>query len=290
MSFGPEYFDVPFRLFNYDTAVRHEANVKPIRGRPDCKPIGKRRKTHATIRREGDVVLCRLYNTDLVSFYPDGRIVMQFDGWTSLTTRAFVNEVTGAYVFMQHGTLWVKAWVNDKQGAYCLDLARGAQNVFSYVDGRMTFHNPQPVTVHSVARKAANSVRRQYKAFKDYVINNIKLREDGSFSEQEFKDIFGDNLPPVLQVRRGFARNAQHIAEFLELARSSDHEAHYRACLWLAYSYHPYFLRANTLRIPADEMLKELDTFILYHHRDECFVERLASMGVATKDAYAKYF
>lgn len=66
-------------------------SVKPIRGRSvDVRPIGKRRRDWETVRMDGDVVECVLYQTPVVRYYPDGRVGVQCGGWVSPSTAEFM--------------------------------------------------------------------------------------------------------------------------------------------------------------------------------------------------------
>jgi hypothetical protein len=66
-------------------------SVKPIRGRAfDVRPIGKRRRDWETIRMNGDVVECVLYQTPVVRYYPDGKIGVDTGGWVTPSTAEFM--------------------------------------------------------------------------------------------------------------------------------------------------------------------------------------------------------
>lgn len=68
-------------------------SVKPIRGRSvDVRPIGKRRRDWETVRMDGDVVECVLYQTPVVRYYPNGDVGVQCGGWASPSTAEFMYE------------------------------------------------------------------------------------------------------------------------------------------------------------------------------------------------------
>lgn len=53
------------------------------------KKIGN--NTHLVRRNDGDVAI-RLHGTDILTFRPDGSVVVKTNGWTSVTTKARINE------------------------------------------------------------------------------------------------------------------------------------------------------------------------------------------------------
>jgi hypothetical protein len=66
-------------------------SVKPIRGRAvNVRPIGKRRRDWETVRMDGDVVECVLYQTPVVRYYPDGKIGVDTGGWVTPSTAEFM--------------------------------------------------------------------------------------------------------------------------------------------------------------------------------------------------------
>ena len=56
---------------------------------------------------DGDVVACRLYNTQVVRYYPDGRIGVGCDGWQSPLTAEFIHTHSPWQCFKRNNKLWV---------------------------------------------------------------------------------------------------------------------------------------------------------------------------------------
>ena len=82
--------------------------IKPIRGRAeDVRPIGQRRRTWERIEMDGDVVACRLYDTQVVGYYPDGRIGVRCGGWQSPLTAEFIHTHSPWRCFKRNNKLWV---------------------------------------------------------------------------------------------------------------------------------------------------------------------------------------
>lgn len=106
------------RIGGYHSAEMKLETTKPVRGRPDCIPLGNgywRRFNHMNIRRYGShAIACRLYSTDCVTFYDDGEIGIQ--PWSSKTTNDFVNailrdhNVQADFDKSKHSLFWMRCW------------------------------------------------------------------------------------------------------------------------------------------------------------------------------------
>lgn len=80
------------RLDDYDAALKHWASIKPLRGHneTDPKPIEKRNKMHATIRKLNDgSIACRLHRTAVVIYHPDNTITL--NSYSSISTNEFAS-------------------------------------------------------------------------------------------------------------------------------------------------------------------------------------------------------
>jgi hypothetical protein len=279
-------------------ATLKERDTSPIRGRsPECKPLGKRRNTHVTIRKDADEsIACRLYNTDVVTYHKDGRIDIRLDGWASQSTIAFIEEVLNVRGCIQHNHAWIGATVqgSTQVGMYAMH-SQGVNTFRRNGHGDLEFQNPMQIKTHKINRAGANNVRKAYKPFKDYVMRTMRLRDDG-FSGQEFGDVFGwikdglPNYPRQIQVTTSNNLKASDVLAFLDLAKSGEAADQYKASLWLAISASKHGMRKDRWRPTAQDMLDCLDQSILLAHRDECFVGVEAQGGEVVRDSYAKFF
>lgn len=299
--FGSNNRDVP-RLLDYAEAVAHEAAIKPIRNRrPETKPIGDRRNQHKTIRKNPDgSIACRLYRTDVVTFHPDGRIEVCWGGYVTQTTSSFIASILGTHITLQHTRAWITAQHNNGNttttGNYAMHPT--APNILRRKDlvdktrpwispAPLHFENPMPVTTHRVNRAGASRARKQYKAFKDYIVQTMRIRDEG-FSAQEFGEVFG-----WINKEQGLPRyphsSIYTSQELLTFAASSDVQDHYKASLILAWGVHAR-MGNSSFKPQLKAMLGGLDECILRGHRDECFDEVLVPAGEIQKDPYKKFF
>lgn len=166
-------------LNNFDEVKKHHDSVAPIRGRiKETKPLGKRRNyCHMTIVRNRRSVISddeplgkfmdtysyRLYQTDCVEWFPDGKITVKHQGWNSPTTMQFmtyslaklgrIDSVRGKWYFV------------NKQGKNFL-MDKGITLVKegdAYVAESVVMENR-----YKANRKALNALRKKYKNFIDY--------------------------------------------------------------------------------------------------------------------------
>lgn len=299
MGFFSKDFGSPI-LYNWMDATAHEQSVKPIRGRsPECKPIGKRTKTQATIRKlDNESIACRLYHTDVVTYHKDGTIEINLDGYATQSTIAFIEEILGVRACIRHNYAWINANLpgEDLGGWYA--LSAGWENNFKRNgQGDLEFQNSIRVLRHKINRVGANNVRKQFKAFKTYIVQTMRLRDDG-FSAQEFGDIFGwvkpdlPDYPTQFMHRRKFL-NMSHesFKQFIALAQSTKVQDQYKASLWLVRSA-GYTNGNGKWRTTEKDMLTVLDDLILYAHRDECFEVVLdkESQNDIVRDSYGRFF
>ena len=165
------------RIPNYDTALRHWEGVVPIRGRAiDTRPLGDRRKTNMLIERTTvdnvDAVACRLYNTNVVTFVADGRIVID-NSWASQSTNQFATQILGgtAYMHVRDG----ETWVHTQSGVWLvgteLVLRRNPNN------RGVSPVSPHTYYVHVLDRKKFNQVKAAYVPFIKHLRNVAKMAE-----------------------------------------------------------------------------------------------------------------
>lgn len=290
--------DLPY-LYNWMDASAYEAQVKPIRGRPNCKPLGKRSKTHQTIRRdENDSVICRLYSTDVVTYHKDGRIDINFNGWASQTTMNFIFALLRVCIRRAHNRIWMHCKAVDKAEAigWYPVWVEGVNLFKRNGSGDLEFFNPFEVFRHQINRKRTNNVREKFRAFKNYLYQSTKIRDNG-FSDQEFGDVFGwvkpdlPDYPSPMYVGLDVQSKKEILKEFLQLAESTRLEDQYKASLCLVRTAGNFRTnRGQTWNASLDAMYKTLDDIILYVYRDECFDQVQIKDGEVTRDPYHKFF
>lgn len=276
-------------LVNYNEAHHAWESTKPIRGRKtDVRPLGHRRCVDQyTIRKaESGAIECVLYKTPVVGFFPDGQIVIQDDGWKSVSTAYFIEEVLGigARIFNKD--------LNVCFGGGEYPVPDGGLNV-GMVDGRLTPLNPTPLKVHSIDRKGANIVRAKYKDFNSYMMGMLKLRANDVVTTEEVK-MSGMGVYDL--DRTYHSKFPEQVQAFFGLVNDTNPETQtaswYHATLALVRAFGRWSYKADGVVVPADanKIARKFDELVLGFNRAECFVERELSLGEVKRDTYAKYF
>lgn len=288
------------RIKTYEEALAHEASVKPIRGKT-IKPLHRRRDTHLTIRKrtgfnfEGEEVVIKMYNTDIVRYRPNGDIYVEIGGWMSQTTCQVLTDVLGADFHRYNRRMWVRCDIPESYTPHALPIDAHAPNIFRVnMSNTLEFQNYKYPVVHNLSRQAANIVRKQYKSFRQYLTNNFKLRsEDGvtcTFEVNEFvhafeiDDVYGVPRLPNVQVVSNKWTSPKAIAHYMALITNDGlghkTEDFYKAVLTTV---------GHNRHVTLKRLLKVLDDCILYHHRDTVFVKKQVTTGAWAKDTYSRF-
>lgn len=277
---------------DYAHAVKVEAETKPVRG-TDIKPVGLRRNKHQQILRNGDDIICRLYQTDVITYKPNGEIVVRIDCWASQTTVAFLSDLLSQpFHIFDH-----QMWMNEMRDGevYTFPLHSSGDNIFTRnAKGYLTFHNPRIPVTHKINRKNANNVRRRHKDFKVYVERMFKVRQDDRgavrIGKEELMAVFGsERRPNTLEPSPTRKPKAEDCAAFLKLitkrADEDKTEDYYKAFLWLCFGAHRFVYSI----IYKGTVFDLLDKVLLYTHRDEVF-DGVEHYGKEIRDTYGKFF
>lgn len=261
MFFQSNTSGVPM-LHNYERAVAHEAKVKPIRGRAvECKPVGQRNLSHATIRKQDQDIVVRLYHTDIIRYKPDGRVIVNQGGYASSATRAYLNAALPHHFHSHQGvTVW-KDHMSDTKGWFILHSE--ADNIFvpdPENPRRLIFTNPIPQIIHKKDRAGMKAIRARYAPFIRYVKNIIKLQGQNNLLRPDYPDRM---------------TNVQALA----LAGSDDLENHYKAMVYFAWRVWS-----------GDNPLLRFEKVMMAYHSDEAFIEVTLPLGELAVDKYKSFF
>jgi hypothetical protein len=309
-------------ITSFEDAKKQYEKITPIRGR-GTRPLGRRRDHNMYSIRMGDTLSVELmcYSTPVVTFYPDGRMRLMMGGYSSITTRSFMSRVlhissssSGQFTKVHIGG---QSYIMEPHGEYFFE--RNAE-------GKWVALNPETFTSYRINRKGANSVRKRYKQFADYLKAFIKLRGEpgdrpGVFHVglAEYAQAFGVRkatmstpvvhlwpnsnagavargedfipMPGTLEIldRKG----AQHEAradEFAELISSDDHEKFYKAALWLTCGHYPQNLVNDNIKhrsVWGSTMKDTFNKFVLQHHSDEAIEAYTTAVGQIPNLKYA---
>lgn len=193
------------RVVDFAQAQQIYKNAVPIRGHtPEVRPLGERRNHNTFSIREqgcGSIELV-LYETPVITFRPTGEILLQTNGWNSVSTHQFIDRVLRIPAHGQEN----KTVVTLHEGKYVVPKTGGLLLKYSAAINGLELVGMHQVNYgYRLNRKALTKVRTQYSEFTKYFNAMLKLRREESkygvevikIPAQEFADGFGVTGDPV---------------------------------------------------------------------------------------------
>ena len=170
------------RVETYALAKNLFDSIKPIRGRsPEIRPLGNRRDADSYwVRMNGDDVQFMLYKSAVITYKPDGGVVLTPDTYSTVSTHQFFDRVLGvdARASRQNsviGLLNKKGEVVNRytvKGKDTLTLKLDKSGNWQCVEGAKTQF------AWHLNRQEATNVRLRYKEFITYFKGVVSLRTE----------------------------------------------------------------------------------------------------------------
>lgn len=225
-------------------------STKPIRGRAeDIRPIGQRRRDWELIIHKvedgQDVYCARLYNTDVVKYYPDGSVKLCIDSWATPLTAEFMHTHSPFYCYKRYNKIWVRLRGEDEDKHYPIDRENGLLLVS--VNGRYEPSEPVVVKQKVVDRQKAKDARAPLKPFLDWAKMFLKLSDGWIMAETKeqiatpryeyWNASYMYNLPEIKN-NNGWGRDfyPEPLIKFLQ---ETDEEGYLKALCIISESLQP---------------------------------------------------
>jgi hypothetical protein len=112
------------------------------------------------IRGELNTIAVRLHNTDIITFFPDGKVVLNSGGWKTSTTKSRINEFSGLNIYQSKGI-----WYVSKPGDW--------ENSVLFKDG-MSYFNGELKDFAENDNKE-NKLRKQVRDYAKLVVSKLPL-------------------------------------------------------------------------------------------------------------------
>ena len=281
-------------LRSYQDALNLLENTKPIKGsgaNGGKIPLGFRHRVAEFYleMNEDKSIDCMCYRTAVVSFKPDGNIVLQNGGWSSITTCMFIEEVLGISSRIKDSTVVISFNGGDYKVANELCLKR--------IDGRLTALNQEVSHVHRVNRKQANIVRKEYAEFATYLKGFLKLREDGMVKDSEYVNMFGaDDSRGGHTVKADMPMDISLRCEaevnlITDMMQSKDPQKMYEASLRIIKQFgRRHYWKDMGFSMQPQSVKKAMDNLIFAKHRDQVLDVEEVPVGTIKKDAWKHLF
>lgn len=171
---------LPGAMLDYKAALWKHGSINPVRGRADDneRPLARRGNNNLTIRMVGENVVVRLYQTDVITYYPNG--VIHLEPYASVLTNRVVREI-----------LWPRVsphWADrnypmpdhiTEVGGLYYNTPRFAE-VRHGTSGTVLVSGDEPIRVPSLDRKKAREVLREsrYDEFRVWLMTLVRLGVD----------------------------------------------------------------------------------------------------------------
>lgn len=156
--------------------------TKPIRGRADdIRPIDVRRRDWEQIVRvpllSGEYAYAaKLYNTNVVTYYPDGIVKLAIEGWATPLTAQFMTQWTPLHLYVNKfkNMLWV---VLDEKRRVPIPNDGEVRIWFNEALGKWVNLDEKPLMQRVVNRKEMKAERDKVRGFMDYCKTMLNLCE-----------------------------------------------------------------------------------------------------------------
>ena len=162
-------------------------SVKPIRGRvEDVRPLGQRRRDWETIEKRGDNYACHLYQTDVVTYYPDNSIGLVAGIWATPLTAEFMHTHSPFYAYKKYKKLWIRVHTPDGDKHYPIpEKGELLMRRTGEIDGISTYEPSEPIVIQQrvVDRAKAKEAREKIKPFLEWAKMFMKLSDGWIMSE-----------------------------------------------------------------------------------------------------------
>lgn len=304
---------IPY-IRNFAEAKNVYESIKPIRGRSDDKrPLVDRSAvdSYYITHNKGDgSYSCVLYQTKVLTYYADNTVKVDTGRWESQTTRAFIQNILGLACFRknQHEVLLLDT--NRRVEPFCI-LGNEPTVIRQGRDSEVWELVKSPVTNEvRLLRKEANTVKKRYKEFADYLKSNLKLRANEHGRVQIANDEFVNAFPVGSMMRslhwshmeaKQYSSYKEMNEVFFGLVGATDddkHEKFYQASLLLVANARAIMLshlgdetsnRSWTVNNGGLALINKFNELVMKWHSDEVFEVTPARVGVVPVPKYKDY-
>lgn len=272
MHYGVRADRIPV-MYNYSDALTRLGKIKPYsKGQyKGEKPLAERSRAYLRIRQgeQGEVVVS-MYQTDIITYVPDGRILIDQNTYNTPTTHHIIARILNSYLFIKHKIGWIKC------SAGFLPLRYKGKNTFTRgVRGELEFVDPVYPITHQLNVKKFNALKKKYAEFTKYATGLVKLSGNCAFDLEAATAEFGD--PYVI---RKFS--PYEIALMME--DGAEMSTWYKAFLILT-------SRGDQRPIdPAREIRRNIYSMLKYAHKDHIFNSKEVRDGRIVRDLHQTIF
>lgn len=278
------------RLYSYAEALRWHTDTPPIRGdgvNAGIKPLGHRNRPHfQIIRKEDNSIVCKCYQTEVVTFMPDGAVKIDGGGYATQTTAGFISDVLGISSGIKDNDLQVGVAGGYYRVKCGMTLKRDDRAMYVVTDYT-------PHEYYTIDRKRMNELRKEVKPYRTFLAGMVKVHDPMYEREELYAALEADSIDVKLNWaleispwREDVAHVLPRLKKFVETITQEDSEGNwYRASLRMMWGGSAYSLRKQ-FNLPY--ALKKLDELLIATHPEVLLVS-LCEPGMFKKNTYAKF-
>ena len=307
---------------NHAEAERIYNETKPIRGSVDVRPIGERRDAHwyrITKNAATNTYEAILYQTPVVTFYPDNTIKVKTGGFNTATTMQFISNVLGINAWRTRG-----ASMFTIGGESHAMKGSTSELMLKWEDGQLRVTKGQTHKQWAMSRTGANNVRAKVSEFRGYFKGFLSLRgetiqrwgrevDSVAIELKELVDLLGVTKKKgwrgeemeTLNVEAFYGLANKQQAEFqkkaeafYELIRNDQPEEtkthnFYKAAVGYFAGYRSHIVLdssiSETLHFDYNDAMAGLDEIMFKLFSDEVFVLKDVAQGKAPSNKYDRW-
>jgi hypothetical protein len=163
------------QVTDYGDAKQVHDTALPIRGRsPEVRPLGDRKNVDTySVRMNGEDVEFVLYKTPVITYKANGEIVLRTDGWASVSSHQFIQQVLSIPAHGKNGSSILRLGNRYYTMTGDNTLTMGHEGTGAW---RVLEH--ETLYGYKASRKALTNVRSRYSEFRKYLGGFINLRQE----------------------------------------------------------------------------------------------------------------
>lgn len=307
---------------NHAEAEKLYNETKPIRGSVDVRPIGARRDAHwyrITKNAATNTYEAVLYQTPVVTFYPDNTIKVKTGGYNTATTMQFISNVLGINAWRTRGTsMFTIGGENHAMKGSLSEL------MLKWEGGQLRVTQSQTHKQWAMNRTGANNVRAKVSEFRGYFKGFLSLRGETiqrwgrdvksvAIELKELVDLLGThkrkdwrgdmteciNVEPFYNLankqRPEFRQKAEAFFELIRNDQPEEGKTHnfYKAAVGYFAGYRSSIELnssiSDTFYFDYDDALAGIDEIMFKLFSDEVFVLKDVQQGKAPSNKYDRW-
>jgi hypothetical protein len=285
--------DLP-TLKTYEQALAHYESIVPIRGSDNVRPIckttnGRRKKQYQIHKYNNGAIACRLYDTDVLVFRPDGEITFHNGGWPSNTTHSFatgilsITWIARCMFSTNRGRTLITLGSGEKlavENDQVIKLRWNPDKIIGTFENRFSgcfeFIDKPKMYSYFVRRKALSARRKAVDGFRKECMAYAKLVDPDDYKNYKTRQLVDEDLYRAMTIQPDDSCTEKERAELVDwvLHKAATHS-------------YDYSLHKTVRYISAKGVATLIDDVIKYVFFEEVFEKQ--EVDKPNTNANAKY-